>query len=114
MSKKIIYISIPMIGHEEQTQRQHAAYWQRYWEQRGYEVVNPFILADMLKASYMNIAGREPTYAEYLHEDLINLEWCSDIFMCNGWTNSFGCMEECDKSIAHKIKFHFESKMLID
>ena len=103
-----------MTGYDDIIQRTKADVWQRYWEERGYKVVNPYDLADMLKASYANIVKREPTDAEYLHEDLINLEWCSDIFMCNGWTNSFGCMEECDKSIAHKIKFHFESKMLID
>lgn len=113
MSKRTMYISIPMAGYDELMQRNRAKFWQRYWELLGYEVVNPFELGDLLKASYLNITGKEPTYAEYLHEDLINLEFCSDIFMCNGWTNSYGCMEECDKSIVHNIQFHFESKIKI-
>ena len=64
MKKPSIYISIPMTGYDETIQRTKADIWKRYWEERGYEVVNHYDLSDMLKASYENIIKREPTYAE--------------------------------------------------
>lgn len=102
-----------MTGYDETIQRTKADIWKRYWEERGYEVVNPYDLGDMLKASYENRVKREPTYAEYLHEDLINMEWCTDIFFCCGWENSNGCMAEADKAIKIGLKPHFETKIQI-
>lgn len=105
----IIYISIPMTGYDLVKQHRKAMMWQLYFESEGYHVVNPFELADRLKLSFIEIAGREPTEAEYLHEDLMNMQTCTDIFLCNGWTESFGCMAEVDKSIHLKLKFHYEN-----
>jgi hypothetical protein len=105
---KTIYISIPMTGYDMREQRATALAWQWYFEKIGYTVINPFELADQLRKSFLEIAGCEPTEAEYLHEDLMNLHICTDIFLCNGCTESYGCMEEVDKSIEYGLKFSFE------
>jgi len=104
----IIYISIPMQGKCMLAQRRKALMWQKYFEILGHTVINPFEIGDQLKKCHLLIAKREPTYHEYLQEDLCNLEWASHIFLCNGWTESFGCMEEVDKSIECNLKFLFE------
>ena len=109
---KFIYISIPINtpGYDIEKQRRKASKWQRYFEQQGYTVINPFELAEQLRKSYMLITGNEPTYNQYLHEDLMNVEDCQEIFLCEGWTESYGCMEEVDHSIKHGLIFRFESK----
>ena len=67
-----------------------------------------------LKKAFENIAGREPTYDEYLHEDIVNIEnECTDIFLANGWANSYGCMAEVDTSIKQNLKFHYENKIIV-
>jgi len=108
MNKRTIYISIPMLGCDMIAQRLKAKVWQRYFEIRGYTVINPFELADQLRKSFIDIAGREPTEAEYLHEDLMNLESCTELFLCDGWTESCGCMKEVDKGIELGLKFWYE------
>ena len=114
MNKRTIYISIPMSGYDMQLQRLRATMWQHYFEALGYTVINPFDLADKLKNAFENIAGREPTYDEYLHEDIVNIEnECTDIFLVNGWANSYGCMAEVDTSIKQNLKFHYEKKIIV-
>ena len=103
-----IYISIPITGKCELSQRKKAKMFQRYFEDLGYGVVNPFDLYDQLRRCHLNIAGKEPTYDEILREDLCNLEWCSHIFLCEGWSESKGCIMEVEKAIEHGIKFLFE------
>jgi hypothetical protein len=98
-----------MTGYDLVLQRSKAMMWQLYYESIGYIVINPFELADQLRKSFIDLAGREPTEAEYLHEDLMNLRICTDIFLCNGWTASYGCMEEVDISISLGLKYHFEA-----
>jgi len=107
---RTIYISIPMMGYDRTLQRRKARMWQRFFERLGFIVINPFELADQLRKSFIDIAGREPTEAEYLHEDLMNMQICTHVFLCNGWTESFGCMEEVDYSIKLGLKFMYESK----
>ena len=89
-----IYVSIPMKNKDELIQRRRAKRIQNHFEGKGYEVVNPFELGDRLKRAYLKIAKKEPTYDQYLKEDLANLEDCDLIFMDKGWSESNGCMEE--------------------
>lgn len=110
---RTIYISIPMTGYDMLVQRDTALSWQRYFEKKGCTVINPFELADQLRKSFLEIADREPTEAEYLHEDLMNLPACTDIFLCNGWTESYGCMEEVDKAIELGLKFIYEKDLQV-
>lgn len=103
-----------MKGKNEATQRKISYMWQRYFENIGNTVINPFELADRLKNAYLNITGKEPTYQQYLQEDLCNLEWATHIFICDGWTESFGCMAEVDKAIEKGIIFLFEQKIKLE
>lgn len=89
-------------------QRRKATLWQRYFEALGHEVINPFELADQLRKKYIIASGNEPTYHEYLDYDLCNVDSCTHIFLCEGWPESFGCMEEVDRSIENGITFLFE------
>lgn len=109
MKTKTVYISIPITGKRESTQRKKALKFQRKFEKMGFLVVNPFEIGDNLAKAYINISGRTPTYKEYMKEDLANLEWCSHIFLCDGWTESNGCMDEVDQSIRDGLTFLFES-----
>ena len=99
-----------MTGYDEKLQRRKAMQWQRYFEALGHEVINPYALADGLYLSFRKLGGKEPGYADYLQEDLMNLKTCTHIFFCLGWTESNGCMEECDESIKLNLKFMFENK----
>ena len=111
MNKRSIYISIPMKGKDEAQQRRKAEYWTRHFEALGYEVINPFNIADHLKKIFLCQTEKEPTYADYLSEDLLYLEFCTDILLCEGWTESFGCMAEVDMAIREGIQCHFENKI---
>mgnify|MGYP002344524210 CR=1 FL=1 len=102
-----------MKGYDEIKQREKADKWQKYWQEQGYIVVNPFIIGDKLRNSFDIILNREPEYADYLKADLEYLESCTDIFFCYGWENSYGCMEEADKTIEKELKPHFESNIII-
>lgn len=106
---KVAYISIPISGMDYQVQYFKSLSIQTKLENEGFEVVNPFHLGMMLRASYLNIAGREPTYEDYMREDLANLETCTHIFLCNGWSYSNGCIDEVDQSIRDNLIFLFES-----
>ena len=104
-----IYLSIPITGKCELSQRKKAKMFQRYFEALGNEVVNPFDIYDQLRKCHLMIPGKEPTYEEILREDLCNLEWCSHIFLCDGWTESKGCITEVEKALEYNIKVLFES-----
>jgi len=113
MSKRTIYISIPMTGYDMDIQRQIAALWQKFWESQGYTVVNPFEVAEVLKKVYKTQYNREPTEREYLTEDLVHVMACTDMFLCNGWATSRGCLEEVYLAQSQNIKFYYESKFKV-
>lgn len=100
-----------MKGHDEQTQRTKASTWQKNLEKIGFTVINPYVLGDRLKESYLQIAGREPTYDEYLQEDIANLYECTDIFLCSDWKKSNGCRAEVKKSDELQLTRWYEAKM---
>ena len=114
MKKRSIYISIPMTGKDEAQQRRKADYWTRHFEALGYEVINPFDIGDQLKKMFLYQTQKEPTYADYLSEDLLHLESCTDILLCEGWTESFGCMAEVDVAVKEGIQCHFENKIKLN
>ena len=105
----IVYISLPITGKCEIKQRYIARKLQRKFEKSGHTVVNPFDLGDQLLKCHLMIAKREPTYEEYMQEDLSNLDNCTHIFLCNGWSESKGCIREVERSLNCGIKFLYES-----
>ncbi len=114
MSKRIIYISIPITGYDETQQRNRANAWAHYLKAMGDEVVNPFDIADRLKERIIIELNREPTYNEYLNEDIHHLCFCTDLLLCDGWVESFGCIQEVNIAMRQGIKFHFENKIKLD
>lgn len=113
--KPTIYISIPMTGKDMQIQRNIANAWQSYFESRDFDVINPFWLSDELDKVYIDkLRGKTPTYDDYLFHDLLYIPDCTHLFLCNGWQNSKGCIEEVEKSMKYKIKYIFEANIKLD
>ena len=88
---KIIYISLPITGHEDT------------YEQRLYEAV------EYVKETYQNVyiitpkdiaerledyQSMKPKYKDYLLADMEAIAHCDAIFMCKGWYDSKGCFAE--------------------
>lgn len=88
---KIIYISIPISGHED-------TYEQRLYEAVEYVkkmypdvyIITPKEIAERLK----DYQPMKPTYKDYLLADMEAIAHCDAIFMCNGWYDSKGCFAE--------------------
>lgn len=107
--KETIYISIPITGHCEETQRRKATFYQNYFEKMGKTVINPFDIGYRLKAR-MEIYGKEPSYGDYMREDLLAIHReATEIFLCSDWQNSKGCMDEVDAGIKKGLRFICES-----
>ncbi len=103
-----IYISLPITGKDETMQRRVAKMWQRYFESDGHVVTNPFDIKDMLDEYHINHNMKKPTWEQYMHEDLIELITNDALFLCDGWQDSNGCIEEVEMALHFKIKFMFE------
>jgi hypothetical protein len=103
-----IYISLPITGKDEKTQRRTARMWKLYWDSKGHTVINPFDLADRLDSLHRIGGLKPPTYREYMEVDLAELQTCDAIFFVNGWSESKGCIEEAEKAIICSIKPIFE------
>ena len=96
MKKESIYISLPITGHDEATQREKASQISTMLLEMGYDtVINPFELYDALKCEI----GREPEYEEIMQVDLAALKPCDAIFMCLGWAGSGGCRRERNQAV---------------
>ena len=88
---KIIYISIPISGHED-------TYEQRLDEAVEYVkkmytdvyIITPKEIAERLK----DMRPMKPTYKEYLLADIEAIAHCDAIFICKGWRDSKGCIVE--------------------
>ena len=103
--KEIIYISIPITGKCEATQRKLAYLYQRHFERMGKKVINPFEIGDALREKIEN-----PTYQDYMDLDLQAIQkYVTEIFLCNGWSESKGCMDEVDAGVKKGVKFLCES-----
>ncbi|GAE83353.1 DUF4406 domain-containing protein [Bacteroides reticulotermitis] len=98
---KQTYISIPITGHNIDTQRRKA---ERIKEQIP-NSISPFDIVDGTDESYGYYMGKD---IEYL------LDNCDTIFMCDGWEKSKGCsLEKCAADIyGLKILFENESNIL--
>lgn len=84
--KSKIYISIPITGHDRDTQRQHADLVAARLSREGYQVVNPFMI----------YAGEHPTWEDHMGCDIRALLDCDAVYFCDGWASSVGCCIEHD------------------
>ena len=88
---KIIYISIPISGHED-------TYEQRLDEAVEYVkkmypdvyIITPKEIAERLK----DYQPMKPTYKDYLLADMEAITHCDAIFICKGWRDSKCCLVE--------------------
>lgn len=103
-----IYLSLPITGKDECKQRQIAKMWQRYYESKGHIVSNPFDIYDRLIKLIPN-----PSLRVIMTEDLTELMTNDAIFLCNGWENSKGCLEEVELAIQQKLKVMFENHIKV-
>lgn len=108
-----IYLSLPIDtnGYDVSTQMRIARKWQRYFEAEGHTVVNPFDVYDKLCRFKKDAGLKPPTRSEIMKEDIAELLFCNVIFLCNGWQNSKGCIEEAETATQFvKITVKFESE----
>lgn len=104
----IIYISIPITGHDEELQRLKAYNMELKLKERGHIVINPFQLGDEAR----RIEKRDLNWEEYMVIDLFHLKHFADgVLFMKGWPDSRGCMDECDCAIKHE-KLLFTEDMI--
>ena len=90
---KIIYISLPITGHED-TYEQRLDEAVEYVKEKYTEydrVITPKYLAEELNERRDPII---PAYKDYLSNDIDFLTICDAIFMCRDWCYSGGCNAE--------------------
>jgi hypothetical protein len=92
MEKIKVYISGPISGIADY--RANFADAEQELTGLGYEVVNPVTVGDAL----MLRLKREPTYDEYMADDLEELAKCDNILLLDGWENSKGARIEWNKA----------------
>lgn len=93
MKKIKIYIAGAITGHDLQERRETFMKWQKYFEDRGYAVVNPMELPH----------NHDKTWESYMKECIVALVDCTTIFLIDGWEESKGAQLELD--IAKKLDF---------
>lgn len=87
--KKRIYISGPVTGTDDYTERFAKA--QADLTERGYSVINPVLVNSNMP--------EDATWEEYMKMSFCMLEMCDTIFMLNGWEKSKGAVLEFRKAI---------------
>lgn len=94
-----IYISIPITGHNENAQRKKAEEIQNIFGRD--RSLNPFELSELLETTFQQCGLGDPSYKDYLLNDISCLKHCDAIFLCEGWEESPGCRAE--KAFAEAI-----------
>lgn len=91
---KRIYISLPITGQEETYEaRLNAAVEYVKAKYPEYEnIVTPKDVASMLNAGWWR--DEKPEYKDYLTADIMAINGCDAIFLCDGWEHSNGCIAE--------------------
>ena len=90
-----IYISIPISGHDKNTQMAKASKIANAIASLGHTPINPFILGAMLPPTL--------TYADILGVDISALLKCDGIYMCKDWESSRGCHLEFEAAKIYGI-----------
>ena len=88
---KIIYISIPISGHEDTYEQRldEAVEYVKKMYQDVY-IITPKEIAERLE----DYQPMKPKYKDYLLADMEAIAHCDAIFMCRGWNDSYGCFAE--------------------
>ena len=83
-----VYLSGPITGVNDF--EKNFAIAEKYFSGRGHAVENPVKTGAVLK----ELSGKEPTWAEYMREDIKTLVDCDAIAMLPGWGDSRGARLE--------------------
>jgi len=83
-----VYISGPITGVPDHAKKFAVAF--AALAKAGHDPVNPVDIERMLKY----LMGREPTWEEYMREDIKALTDCDGIYMLDGWEESRGAQFE--------------------
>lgn len=86
MSKKKIYISLPITGRDFDEVESEILYVSGVLEMKGYHVVTPI--------DFDVNPDLDKPYHELLGNDIKALMECDDICLCPGWEKSKGCQLE--------------------
>lgn len=89
---KIIYISIPITGHEdtyEQRLDEAVEYVKKMYQEYDM-IITPKEIAERLE----NYQPMKPKYKDYLLADMEAIAHCDAIFICRDWYLSKGCFAE--------------------
>lgn len=98
-----------MTGTDMATQRVKAKRIEHMLESQGHTVINPFGLGDMLIRYHAMTGQREPSYRDFMECDIAAIYLAATaIYFVDGWTNSPGCMDECDEGMIKKIPMYTE------
>ena len=98
MTKKRIYISGPISGHEIARRLLAFKTAKLRLEARGFEVFNPM----------ENGLPAEASTHEHMKVDIRHLLSCDAIYMLRRWTHSKGCKVEFDVATAIGLDVYFE------
>ena len=105
-----VYLSLPISGYDEMERRTYAARMCGLltYEHEGWEVFNPFLVADRLRKERLERGDFSlPSYDELMREDLKVLRGCDMIALCPGWHLSDGCLEEWVESLKLGMEHYF-------
>ena len=94
-----IYISIPITGKDGKEQRKKAEEIQSIFGKEN--ALNPFELSELLETTFQQCGLGDPSYKDYLLNDISYLKHCDAILLCDGWEKSPGCRAE--KAFAEAI-----------
>ena len=101
MTKKKVYISLPISGYDIEAVKDRAGRAAKYLQDKGYEPITPFDVSP----------DNEATYAAHMGKDIHALLECDAVFFLYGWWNSKGCqLERMAAMIYGKEMMHDASK----
>ncbi len=84
-----VYLSGPITGTKNYEKNFSIA--ERYFSERGHRVTNPVRIGKLLEELH---EGQEPSWSEYMKEDVKALADCDAIAMLPGWNDSRGARLE--------------------
>ncbi len=99
----IIYISIPITGHDIEQVKARAAMLKQLLSSKWNEVITPFDICH----------EKDMPYSFYMGRDIEALLECDAIFMADGWESSQGCNLEYNAAVIYD-KHIFTEVMLKD
>lgn len=81
MSKKKIYISLPITGQDFEVVEERSIFASAVIEKMGFEAVSPLDVSD----------DPESSYEEHIGKDMTALLQCDAVLFLEGWKESKGC-----------------------